>query len=151
MMGTGYNCDIWCRAKRDYEDACAVLTDTYIRDFIQKEGAKSSLDEIHKLRLAEEKAERELNKAKSAVSQSEETLAILGFELANDGTVGLSDNAPDGLKESLRRSLDKALGSKEEALAKPFEAARLKLMTVETAEEAVKIIEPFLNFEATVH
>jgi hypothetical protein len=34
-----------------------------------------------------------------------------------------------------------------ESLTRPFEAARIKLLLVASAEEAEKIVEPLLNFE----
>jgi hypothetical protein len=116
----------------------------------QKNGVKSSIDGLHQLREQVQTAQRQLDEATSAVSDSEKRLAVLGFELEDDGSITLSRRAPDALKSSIEKRLDKALGTKEQVLTRPFTAARLKLLTVATAEEAEKIVEPLLNFEVTV-
>ena len=93
------------------------------------------------------KAERDLQKTRTAASEAEARLAAVGFELSSEGVVTLNWEAPDSLSSDLKKRLDKELGTKEQVLAKPFNLARLKLLTVATAEEAEKIVEPLLNFE----
>jgi hypothetical protein len=150
MISDSYSCPIWCRAKEEYDEARDALSRSFVQEMIQKNGAKRSIDGLRQLREQVRTVQRQLDEATSAVSDSEKRLAAQGFELEQDGSITLSRRAPDALKSSLEKRLDKALGTKEQVLTRPFTAARLRLLTVATAEEAEKIVEPLLNFEVKV-
>ena len=150
MISDGYSCPIWCRAKKQYDETRDSLLRSFVQEMVQKNGATGSIDSLHQLREQVRTVQRQLDEATSAASDSEKSLGALGFELEEDGSITLSLRAPDSLKSSLEKRLDKALGTKEQVLTRPFAAARLKLLTVATAEEAEKIVEPLLNFEVIV-
>jgi hypothetical protein len=150
MISESYSCPIWCRAKEQYDETRDTLSRSFVQEMTQENGVKSSIDGLHQLREQVQTVKRQLDEATSAVSDSEKRLAALGFELEDDGSITLSRRAPDALKSSIEKRLDKALGTKEQVLTRPFTAARLKLLTVATPEEAEKIVEPLLNFEVTV-
>jgi hypothetical protein len=142
LVETHYD-GIWSRARRQYEAVRDSLKETLIKDWVQKYGVKDSIDNINQLRSKARRAEHDLKEA-------EEKLQAAGFSIADDGSVSFSRMAPDSMKESLEQRIDRELGTREEVLTRPFEAARLRLLTVATADEAEKIVEPLLNFEVKV-
>jgi hypothetical protein len=147
LIACNYGGEIWNRARSKYDEIRDSLEESLIKEWVQKYSAKDLIDSVHQLRAQAAKAERDLEKARTAVSEAEASLAKVGFDLSDDGSVTLSRRAPGSIMSDLEKRLDKELGTKEQVLAKPFDLARLKLLTVATAEEAEKIVEPLLNFE----
>ncbi len=150
LIVSNYDGEIWARARNKYDEIRDSLEEALIKEWVQKFDANESIDRVRQARAQATKAEHDLQKATTAVSETEAELARVGFDLSDDGSVSLSRRAPSSMKSDLEKHLDKELGTKEQVLAKPFDLARLKLLTVATAEEAEAIVEPLLNFEVKV-
>jgi hypothetical protein len=72
-------------------------------------------------------------------------LSGLGFSLDSDGDLSVKSSSP--LYRQIESELDGELGTFESVVTVPFKRAQAKLWTVATAEEADKLVEPFLSFE----
>jgi hypothetical protein len=148
MIAIGYNCDIWDRARKKYDETRDSLKGVFVREMATKiDGTKELIQSILDLRMHVRKAEQHRESTKVDLDASEYKLKAVGFYISGDGEPTISSWAPESLKLSIDKKVDKELGTKEQVLTVPFETARLKLLTVATAEEAAKIVEPLLNFE----
>lgn len=125
--------DVWSRASKKYDGARKSLKSALVRKVAQENGADKLFVEVRQLKSKLESAEKHLSDA--------------GFRVTSGGDFEFNYNAPDPWDESVERQLDKELGTKDEVLTRPFDAARVKLWTVATAEEAETLVEPLLNFE----
>ena len=150
LIASDYSGEIWNRARDKYNEIRDSLEEALIKEWVQKYDAQNSIDYVRQARTQATKAKHDLETATTAVSEAEAQLARVGFNLSDDGAVTLSRRAPGSMKSDLEKHLDKELGTKEQVLAKSFDLARLKLLTVATAEEAEAIVEPLLNFELKV-
>jgi|SRR5579864_6744042 len=126
--------DVWSRAQRKYEETRTSRKEAIIRE-VAGDGITKAKDSILSLR--------------SKVQAAEDELGQLGFELDDDGVLDLTSSR-SRLGRTIERRLDAEVGTKDEVLTRPFDAARIKLLLVASAEEAEKIVEPLLNFEVAV-
>lgn len=129
QYGYGNN-DVWCRAKEKYEKARSSLT----RSLIADSGKNGKLtDLMREFRAIQEK------------------LLASGIILDEEGELTYADNsAGRDLLKLHGKEADEKLGTLENVLTLPFEMARIRLLTVSTAEEAQQVVEPLVNFEVTV-
>ena len=86
---------------------------------------------------------------KDKLETLESQLSERRFSIDSDNEIEVLDSNKR-FAGALERRLDEELGTSEEVLTRPFETAQVKLLTVATAEEAEKIVEPLLNFEVKV-
>ena len=126
--------DVWSRAQRKFEG-----TRTSRKEAIIREVAGDGIT----------KAKENLLSLRAKVQVAEDELRQLGFELDDDGVLDLISSS-SRLAKTIERRLDAEVGTKHEVLTRPFDAARIKLLLVASAEEAEKIVEPLLNFEVAV-
>jgi hypothetical protein len=126
--------DVWSRAQRKFEG-----TRTSRKEAIIREVAGDGIT----------KAKENLLSLRAKVQVAEDELRQLGFELDDDGVLDLISSS-SRLAKTIERRLDAEVGTKDEVLTRPFDAARIKLLLVASAEEAEKIVEPLLNFEVAV-
>src|ERR1700689_2855102 len=145
MLSTGYNGEIWSRARSKYDEIRSSLKNSYVREFAEKSPAVKSLAaSIIRLRGEVNKVETMLQTAKVDLVATKDKLKAYGLDLSSSDEFELRYDAPDQLSESIDKRINKELGTKEQVLTLPFETARLKLLTVASSEEAEKIVEPFL-------
>jgi hypothetical protein len=126
--------DVWSRAQKKYEETRTSRKEAIIRE-VAGDGIIKAKDSIISLRTKVQAAEDELRQ--------------LGFELDGDEVLDLTSNN-SRLARTIERRLDAEVGTKDEVLTRSFDAARIKLLLVASAEEAEKIVEPLLNFEVAV-
>jgi hypothetical protein len=107
-------------AQGDPDIAYQLQKDPTKDEWVQKYGAKDSIDSVHQLRAHAAEAERHLEKARTAVSEAEASLAKVGFDLSDDRSVGLSRRAPGSLKSDLEKRLDKELGHQRTGACQTF-------------------------------
>lgn len=135
-----YRHGLWIVAKNKYDEARSSKKQAFIRASVNKE-IQNLIDDITSCR-------DELHQMEADLSNMTEELTKRGFSLEDDGEISVESRSP--ISKAIEKRLDDELGSFEEVLTKPFETARVKLWSVETAEEAEKLMGPFLNFEVKV-
>jgi len=121
---------VWRRAKDKYEETRSSLTRSLIVDFA-KNGKLTDL--MREFRTIQEK------------------LLASGIVLDEEGEFTYAGNAAGrDLRTVHDKEADRKLGTIDEVLTLPFEMARIRLLTVSTAEEAQTVLEPLVKFEVTV-
>lgn len=121
---------VWCRAKEKYEETRSSFTHSLIVDYA-KNGKLTDL--MREFRTIQEK------------------LLASGIVLDEEGEFTYGGNAAGrDLRKIHDKEADKKLGTLDEVLTLPFEMARIRLLTVSTAEEAQKVVEPLVKFAVTV-
>jgi len=127
---------LWKSAKKTYEDTRSKRKTALIRESLKPEMAEL-IDTIESCR-------KEIDAQVEQAAGLESQLLKRGLVLLDDGDVSLTSKSP--LSKTVEKRLDEELGSTDEVLTRPFESARARLWTVATAEEAERILEPFLKF-----
>jgi hypothetical protein len=127
----GYmNNSVWCRAKEKYEETRSSLTRSLIADYVKSGKLSHLVWDYRALKLK---------------------LLAVGVFPDEAGEVTYANNAAGrDLRKVHEEKADKKLGTIDEVLTLPFEMARIRLLTVSTAEEAQKVLEPLVKFEVTV-
>jgi hypothetical protein len=121
---------VWCRAKDKYEEARSSFTRSLIEDYAKTGKLTDLMREFRTI---------------------QEQLLASGIVLDEAGEFTYADNsAGSDLRRIHEKEADKKLGTLDKVLTLPFEMARIRLLTVWTAEEAQQILEPLVNFEMTV-
>ncbi len=131
---------LWRSAKKQYEETRNSKKLALVRQTAKKE-ITDLIDSILSGRERKSAIEDELN-------DFERRLSKLGFSLDDEGEMSINSSSP--LRKVIDKRLDDELGTTDEVLTRRFEAAKFKLWTVPTAEEAERILEPFLNFQLKV-
>ncbi len=117
------------RALSTFRDAESELRKSLVDEEAKKCGA---------LKLAQEIADLEKRK-----DDQEHTLSVLGFNVDSDDEISLRYNAPRTLRDSIDGRVRKQLGT-ERDIERKYDQAMTKVLTVNTAEEAAKIVESLL-------
>lgn len=127
---------LWKAAKEKYEDTRNLRRKDLVRE---SSGAVGELvEELISLR-------EKISALKEKVIEHDDSLARRGFSVDADG--GLSVRSSSPLYKTIEQELDGELGTLESVVTLPFKRAAAKLWTVATAEEADKLVEPFLDFK----
>lgn len=134
LVTTNYSSDIWSRARRKYDEFRSSRKQAMIKELMP--------DDVRKLAA-------DIVSLKDKLETLESQLSERRFSIDSDNEIEVLDSNKR-FAGALERRLDEELGTSEEVLTRPFETAQVKLLTVATAEEAEKIVEPLLNFEVKV-
>lgn len=118
------------RALSAYRDAESQLRQSLVEEEAKKRGA---------LKLAQEITDLEKRK-----DDHEHTLEGLGFHvISDDGEISLRYDAPRALKKSIDERVRKQLGT-EHDIERQYDRAMIKVQTVNSADEAAKLVESLL-------
>lgn len=129
QYGYGNNA-VWSRAKDQYEEARSSFTRSLLADYAKNGKLTDLMREYQAI---------------------QEKLLANGIVLDDEDEFTYADNAAGrDLRKMHDKEADKKLGTLDKVLTLPFEMARIRLLTVSTAEEAQQIVEPLVNFEMTV-
>ena len=128
--------DAYDRARDAYRATRVSLTDSMIRE---EAGRKGWLPVITKLA-----------DLKEDITRTEAELAKYGVELDEEGRAEFASGSTSPFRLHLASKIGEKIGD-ESDVRQSFADAQAKLLTVESAEEAAKIVQPLINFEVKVN
>jgi hypothetical protein len=128
--------DAFDRAQDTYRSSRASLTDSMIRE---EAGRKGWLPVINK--LAE---------LKENITHAEAELAKYGVDIDEGGRAEFASGSTSPFRLHLESKIGEKIGD-ESDVRQSFADAQAKLLTVESADEAAKIVQPLINFAVKVN
>lgn len=145
------------RAQAKYDKSRTALERSLTEARAEKDGATKLVEKNAGLRNRIVESEKELEalvitlheahgKAvedfRKAISEGEEELHRLGFDVDRDSVLTIRWNADD-IRSAIHEEIEQQIG-KESEIDQKFDQAQAKVLTAETAEEAAKIVESLL-------
>lgn len=127
--------DAYDRARDAYRSARVSLTDTMIREEAERKGWLSTINSLAKL--------------KQGITFAEADLAKFGVTLDEEGNVEFVSGTTSPFRAHLESKISEKIGD-ESDVRQSFADAQAKLLTVESADEAARIVEPLINFAVQV-
>ena len=127
--------DAYDRARDAYRDARNSLTDSLIRQEAERKGWLNVIVDLATL--------------KTDIQTHEAQLAKYGIEVDEEGCVSFVSGTTSPLRLHIESKISEQIGD-ESDVRQSFADAQAKLLTVESAEEAAKIVEPLINFQMSV-
>ena len=128
--------DAYDRARDAYRATRVSLTDSMIRE---EAGRKGWLPVITKLADLKEN-----------VTRTEAELATYGVDLDEEGRAEFANGSTSPFRLYLASKISEKIGD-ESDVRQSFADAQAKLLTVESAEEAARIVQPLINFAVKVN
>jgi hypothetical protein len=128
--------DAYDRARDAYRATRVSLTDSMIRE---EAGRKGWLPVITKLADLKEN-----------VTRTEAELATYGVDLDEEGRAEFASGSTSPFRLYLASKISEKIGD-ESDVRQSFADAQAKLLTVESAEEAARIVQPLINFAVKVN
>jgi hypothetical protein len=128
--------DAYDRARDAYRATRVSLTDSMIRE---EAGRKGWLPVITKLADLKEN-----------ITRTEAELAKYGVDVDEEGRAEFASGSTSPFRLHLESKIGEKIGD-ESDVRQSFADAQAKLLTVESAEEAAKIVQPLINFEVKVN
>jgi hypothetical protein len=128
--------DAYDRARDSYRATRVSLTDSMIRE---EAGRKGWLPVITKLADLKEN-----------VTRTEAELAKYGVDLDEEGRAEFASGSTSPFRLYLASKISEKIGD-ESDVRQSFADAQAKLLTVESAEEAARIVQPLINFAVKVN
>lgn len=123
--------DAYDRARDAYRAARVSLTDSMIREAAERKGWLPAINSLADLKENITRAEGELSK--------------YGVTIDDEGHAEFVHGSPSPFRQHLEAKISEKIGD-ESDVRQSFADAQAKLLTVESAEEAAKIVEPLINF-----
>ncbi len=128
--------DAYDRARDAYRSARVSLTDSVIREEAQRKGWLPAINGLADL--------------KQNITHAEGDLAKYGVTIDEEGHAEFVSGSTSPLRLHLEAKICEKIGD-ESDVRQSFADAQAKLLTVESAEEAAKIVEPLINYEVMVN
>ena len=128
--------DAYDRARDAYRATRVSLTDSMIRE---EAGRKGWLPVITKLADLKEN-----------LTRTKAELAKYGVDVDGEGRAEFTSGSTSPFRLRLASKISEKIGD-ESDVRQSFADAQAKLLTVESAEEAAKIVQPLINFEVKVN
>jgi len=127
--------DAYDRARDAYRAARTSLTDSMIREEAGRKGWLTAINGLADL--------------KENITHAEAELAKYGVEIDEEGHAEFASGSTSPFRLNLESKIGEKIGD-ESDVRQLFADAQAKLLTVESAEEAAKIVQPLINFEVKV-
>jgi hypothetical protein len=128
--------DAYDRARDAYRSARVSLTDSMIREEAGRKGWLPAINGLADL--------------KENLTHAEAEVAKYGVTLDEEGHAEFVSGSTSPLRLYLASKISEKIGD-ESDVRQSFADAQAKLLTVESAEEAAKIVEPLINFAVKVN
>ena len=124
------------RARDAYRATRVSLTDTMIREAAERKGWLPVINQVAEL--------------KENITRAEAELARYGVEIDENGRAEFASGCPSPFRLYLEAKIGEKIGD-ESDVRQSFADAQAKLLTVESADEAAKIVQPLINFAVKVN
>jgi hypothetical protein len=124
--------DAYDRARDAYRDNRRSLVDSLIRQEAERKGWLPVIQGLADL--------------KENITRGEAELAKYGVDLDEEGRVEFDSGSTSPLRLHIESKISEKIGD-ESDVRQLFADAQAKLLTVESADEAAKIVEPLINFQ----
>ena len=127
--------DAYDRARDAYRDTRKTLGDSLIRQEAERKGWLNTIAELTDL--------------KADIQTHEAQLAKYGVEVDEEGRASFVSGTTCPFRLYIESKVSEKIGD-ESDVRQSFADAQAKLLTVESAEDAAKIVQPPINFQMTV-